>query len=104
MGNQPKKSGWQTFIVTLRIVGAFFVLDGLVLLAWGIMLVLSPDTPVDVNGVPSTSMVLKSLVLAGGLLVAILGLLLLFAQPIQPASGSMWSSLGPLFRPKNKGP
>jgi hypothetical protein len=105
VGNQPKRSWWHTFTVTLRIVGAFFVLDGLVLFVWGLSLVLNPDSPIDINGVPTTSMVVKSIVLAGGLLVAILGLVLLFARPIQPAAGgSIGSILGSLFRTKNRKP
>jgi hypothetical protein len=104
VGNQPNKPGWHTFIITLRIVGAFFVFDGLVLAVWGILLVLNPDLPIDLNGVPTTNMLLKSGVLAGGLVVAILGVVLLFAKPIQPdPGGSLRTNLAALFRSKNKG-
>ena len=103
MGDPFKKSRWQSFNVTIRIIGGFFVLDGLVLVVWGLSLVLSPDSPIYVNGVPTTSLVLKLLVLAAGLILTILGLRLLFARLVQPdAGGSIWSNLGDLFRSKNR--
>ena len=81
------------------------MVDGLVLFVWGLSLVLNPDSPIDINGVPTTSLVVKSIVLAGGLIVAILGAVLLFARPTQPAGGgSIGSVLGTLFRSKNRKP
>ena len=79
-----RKTYWQLFNTTGRIVGVGFFLVGGIFSLWGLSLVLNPKATIDVNGVPSSDPWTKAIVLIAGLVVCVLGVLLIVARRFTP--------------------
>jgi hypothetical protein len=75
---------WLLFNFLVRVVGVCFAIVGVIFAIWGLSLVLDPKATIGVNGVPSSDPWLKGMILVVGLVVAMLGVLLVFARLYRP--------------------
>jgi hypothetical protein len=78
--NKAESAYFSLLTVLARIVGGWFVLGGLVFVAWGTVLLTDKTSTFSINGVPSHDPIDKAVPLVLGLVVSGLGILLLFAR------------------------
>ena len=78
---------WQVFNILGRFVGAGFTLVGGVFVLWGVSLLLDRNATFSVDGIQSSDPWTKSVVLAAGLGVVVLGIMLLKSKRYRPDLG-----------------
>ena len=80
---------WRVFNIGCRLFGLLAMLNGTIFTIWGIALLLSPQSTIDVEGVPTAALGPKLGMLAIGLLTLVLGVMVVRARTYRPDLGDV---------------